>query len=114
MNQSSHSINISGKSTFIKSEITSGHRYGAAPPDVTELRQLLEEHRAELVRLGGRRAARVECRIEEIGEEIEKAEPRASTVRSAWESVLDVLKGGAAGAESVAKITEVVRSLSGA
>jgi hypothetical protein len=121
MNHSSHAININGNNTFIDVEMTSGNRitsggdsHVAASPDFAELWQLLAEHRAELVRLGGSRGARVESRIEEIEEEIETGKPDKSRVSSAWDSVLNVLKGSAAGAESVSKISEVVRSLFGA
>jgi hypothetical protein len=111
---SSHTINISGRNEFIGVEINNGHRNVESAPDLRELRRLLSEHRAELVRLGGSRGARVESRIEEIEEEIESGKPDNSLVRSAWNSVLNVLKGGATAAESVSKINDLIRSLFGA
>jgi hypothetical protein len=106
-----HHMEING-SKFWNSTVNNGPV--GSRVDVGELRQLLQEHRTELVRLGGTRGERVESRIEEIEEELAAPEPDKPAVRSAWESVLRVIKGGAAAAESVSKITDAIRSLSGA
>jgi hypothetical protein len=113
MNYRNHSLNVTN-STVTNSRFVSGDQYVGTPPDVAELQRLLADHRAELVRLGGARGARVDSRIEEIDEQLETGNPDGSAVSSAWNSILNVLKGGAEGAESVSKISEVIRSLFGA
>jgi hypothetical protein len=110
MNYRNHSLNVTN-STVIDSRFVSGDQYVGTPPNVAELQRLLAEHRAELVRLGDTKGDRVRVHIEDIEEEIAAENPDRSRVRHAWDSVLRALKGGAEGAESVSKITEVIRSM---
>jgi hypothetical protein len=113
---SSHDMTISN-SDIQGSTFTNGHNYSSVDhggADLAKLRELLREHRAELIRLGGTRGERVQSRLDEIEEELEDHQPDKPAVQSAWKSLLKALQGGATAAKSVSTINDVIRSLFGA
>lgn len=112
MDHRNHIMNIDG-STFSHVELVNGDRNTGPRPDVGELQRLLREHRAELVRLADTKGDRARVHLDELEEAVGEEQPDAARVRYGWDSVLRVLKGGAAAAESVSKITDVIRSLFG-
>lgn len=81
---------------------------------VGDLRGELRRHRAEIVELAGTQGPRAERALDHLEQELADPEPDKDVVRGGWKSVTKLLAGGAAAAESVTKIAELVRTLTGA
>lgn len=113
---SSNRITVTG-GTFTGSAVGIGRTevHNAGAVSVGDLREALRAHHDEIVALGrddaGRR--RVAGHIEQVVEELEAPEPDKDVVRGGWKSVLKVLGTGAAAAEGLTKVTDLVTALFG-
>ena len=115
---SSNKVTVTG-GTFTGSAIGNGrvevHNGPVSQVTVGDLREALRAHHDEIVALGRDESERrrVAGRIEQVVEELEAPAPDADVVRGGWKSVLKVLGAGAAAAEGLTKVTDLVTALFG-
>jgi hypothetical protein len=88
---------------------------GAHQVTVDDLRSALAASRAEIVGLGRDEAESrtLASRIDQVADELATDEPDGDIVRGGWKSALKVLDSGAAAADSISRITQLVSSLFG-